>query len=107
MPVERFLDTNILIYGYDPDAPEKREIARGWIVQAWLNAGRLAIGVQQSHEFRANFVRKGGGTEDSAALIADLALGPVIDNALAVFRRGLSLQKRWELSLWDAMIVAA
>lgn len=107
MPVERFLDTNILIYGYDLDAPEKREIAQGLIEQAWMNPGRTAISVQVLQEFHVNFVRKGGSAEDSAALIADFSLWPVIDNTLAVFRLGLSLQKRWQLSLWDAMILAA
>ena len=28
MPAERFLDTNILLYAYDLDAPAKRAVAR-------------------------------------------------------------------------------
>jgi predicted nucleic acid-binding protein len=28
MPAERFLGTNVLLYGYDLDAPEKRRIAQ-------------------------------------------------------------------------------
>ncbi len=31
---------------------------------------------------------------------------PVIDNTLGLFRLGISLQARWKLSLWDAMILA-
>jgi hypothetical protein len=46
MPAERFLDTNILLYGYDLDAPEKRQIAQSLIEQAWLQPGRTAISVQ-------------------------------------------------------------
>ena len=30
-----------------------------------------------------------------------------VDNSLVVSRRGLSLQVRWQRSLWDAMILAA
>jgi len=30
-----------------------------------------------------------------------------VDNSLALFRLGLAVQERWQLSLWDAMIVAA
>jgi predicted nucleic acid-binding protein len=40
-------------------------------------------------------------------LVGDFALWPVMDNSLALFRLGLSLQSRWQLSLWDAMILAA
>jgi len=107
MPAERFLDTNILLYGYDLDAPEKREIARAIIEQAWLQPGRSAINVQVLQEFHVNFVRKGHSTEEASALIADFSHWPVIDNTLAVFRLGLSLQARWQLSFWDAMILAA
>jgi len=37
MPVERFIDTNVLLYGYDLDAPAKRDLARGWIEKALMN----------------------------------------------------------------------
>ncbi len=107
MTTERFLDTNILLYGYDLDAPEKRNIAQSLIEQAWLQPGRTAISVQVLQEFYVNFVRRGRSATDDALLIADFSLWPVIDNTLAVFRLGLALQPRWKLSLWDAMIVAA
>jgi predicted nucleic acid-binding protein len=107
MSAERFLDTNILLYGYDLDALEKRSIAQSLIEQAWLQPGRTAISVQVLHEFHVNFVRKGHSAEVAAALIADFCHWPVIDNTLAVFGLGLSLQARWQLSLWDAMILAA
>lgn len=107
MPAERFLDTNILLYGYDLDAPEKRSIAQTLIEQAWLQLGRTAISVQVLQEFHVKFLRQGHSTEEASALIADFSNWPVIDNTLAVFRLGLSLQPRWQLSLWDAMILAA
>ena len=107
MPAERFLDTNILLYGYDLDAPEKRQVARSLIEQAWLQPGRTAVSVQVLQEFHVNFVRNGHSAEEAAALIADFSHWPVIDNTLAVFRLGLSLQVRWQLSLRDAMILAA
>jgi predicted nucleic acid-binding protein len=31
----------------------------------------------------------------------------VIDNTLELFKTGLAIQKRWRLSLWDAMILSA
>jgi predicted nucleic acid-binding protein len=40
-------------------------------------------------------------------LVEDFTVWPVIDNTLALFRLGVSLQAQWQLSLWDAMILAA
>lgn len=107
MAVERFLDTNILLYGYDLDAPQKRRVAQGLIEQAWINPGRTAVSVQVLLEFHVNFIKKGGTAADCDALLADFSLWPVIDHTLTVFRLGLSLQSRWQLSTWDAMILAA
>jgi predicted nucleic acid-binding protein len=107
MLAERFLDTNILLYAYDLDAAEKREIARPLVEHGWLQPGRTAISVQVLQEFQIHFVRKGRSPEEALVLLADFTHWPVIDNTLALFRLGLSLQQRWQLSLWDAMILAA
>lgn len=64
MAVKRFLDTNILLYAYDLDAPEKRRVAGTLVEEAWRLPGQTAISVQV-------------------------------------------LQSRWQLSLWDSMILAA
>ena len=107
MPVERFFDTNILLYGYDLDAPAKRLVAKSLIEDAWHQPGRTAISVQVLQEFQVNFVSKGHAPAEAATLLEDFSLWPVIDNTLALFRLGISLQARWQLSLWDAMILAA
>lgn len=107
MAAERFLDTNILLYGYDLNAPEKRAVAQSFIERAWTEPGRTAISVQVLQEFYVNFIRKGQPPAVASALIGDFSLWPVIDNSLALFRLGISIQARWQLSLWDAMIVAA
>jgi len=45
MPVNRFLDTNVLLYAYDLDAPAKRAVARAIVEEAWLQPGRTALSV--------------------------------------------------------------
>jgi predicted nucleic acid-binding protein len=107
MPAERFLDTNILLYGYDTDAPAKRAGAQSLIEQAWSQPGRTAVSVQVLREFYVNFVRRGHRPEEALALIGDFSLLVAVDNSLGLFRLGIALQTRWQLSLWDAMIVAA
>jgi predicted nucleic acid-binding protein len=107
MPAERFLDTNILLYGYDLDATGKRAVAQALVEEAWQQIGRTAISVQVLQEFHVNFVRSGHPPAEATALVGDFSLWPVIDNSLTLFRLGLALQTRWQLSLWDAMILAA
>jgi predicted nucleic acid-binding protein len=107
MAVERFLDTNILLYGYDLDAAAKRPVAQVLIEEGWQQLGRTAVSVQVLQEFHVNFVRNGHPSAEANALVGDFSLWPVIDNSLTLFRLGLTLQSRWQLSLWDAMILAA
>jgi predicted nucleic acid-binding protein len=107
MTVKRFFDTNVLLYGYDLDAPEKRNIALGLIEQAWSELDLTAISVQVLQEFFVHFVRRGHRPDEAAALVGDFSHWPVIDNSLALFKLGVSLQARFQLSLWDAMILAA
>lgn len=107
MTVKRFFDTNVLLYGYDLDAPEKRRVALDLIEQGWGNLDRTAISVQVLQEFFVNFVRAGHDPAEAAALVGDFSHWPVIENSLALFRLGVSLQARWRISLWDAMILAA
>lgn len=107
MPVERFIDTNILLYAYDLDAPRKRAVARSIIAQAWMEPRSCAISVQVLQEFHVNFIRKGNPDLEAAALIDDFCHWAVIDNTLSLFRSGMELKARWQLSLWDSMILAA
>jgi len=107
MAVERFLDTNILLYAYDLDDPAKRVIASSILEQAWLSPGSCGISVQVLQEFHVNFTRKGKTQEEAAQIIEDFTLWPIIDNTLPLFLLGLDLQMRWQLSLWDSMILAA
>ena len=51
MSVEYCLDTNILLYGYDLDAPEKRLIAASILENAWKFPGSVAVSVQVLQEF--------------------------------------------------------
>jgi len=107
MAAKHFLDTNILLYGYDLDSPVKRAVAETLIGQAFKQPQDTAISVQVLQEFHVNFVRSGHPTAEALVLIEDFSSWTVIDNTLSLFGLGLSLQARWQISLWDAMILAA
>lgn len=107
MRAEQFFDTNILLYGYDLDAPAKRAIARALIEQAWRQPGSAAISVQVLQELQVNLVKKGLPRSEASEILHDYAQWPIVDNTLALLFAALEEQKRWQLSLWDCLILAA
>lgn len=107
MPVEQFFDTNILLYAYDTDAGEKRLIAAPLVASALRDPIRTAISVQVLQEFFVNFTRSGQSDESAATLIDDFSAWRIVANTHDLFLDGLHEKARWQLSLWDAMIVAA
>jgi predicted nucleic acid-binding protein len=107
MRADRFLDTNILLYAYDLDAPAKRSVAMAIVEEAWRQPARTALSVQVLQEFHVNFVRSGHPLAEATLIVGDFSSWMVVENSLALFQRGLWLQSRWQISLWDAMILAA
>lgn len=107
MPAEFFFDTNILLYAYDADAGQKRLKASALVSTALKNPGRFAISVQVLQEFFVNFTRRGQSDEVAAILMDDFAVWKIIPNTHELFLAGVQARARWQLSLWDAMIIAA
>lgn len=107
MPVEQFFDTNILLYAYDRDAGPKRAVAAGLVGAALREPARSAVSVQVLQEFFLNSTRSGQSDEAAATLVDDFSSWKIVANTHDLFLEGLHIKARWQLSLWDAMIVAA
>lgn len=107
MHAVRFLDTNILLYAYDLDAVEKRETALRIVEQGWDGLGETAISVQVLQELHVNMERRGIEKGDIQAIIRDFGVWPTVENTLPLLYLAMTEQVRWQLSLWDAMILAA
>jgi predicted nucleic acid-binding protein len=107
MNATRFLDTNILLYAYDQDAPAKRAVALRLVEQGWSAMGQTAISVQVLQEMHVNLERRGVARPEAARIIRDYAPWPIVDNSLPILLTALDEQTRWQLSLWDALILAA
>ena len=107
MSAARFLDTNILLYAYDLGAPAKRAVALRLVEQGWDTLGATAISVQVLQEFYVNLVRRGQTPTAAAEIVRDFAAWPVVDNTLDVLKAALDEHARWQLSLWDSLILAA
>ena len=103
----RFVDTNVLLYAYDLESPQKRMRAKGIVEEGWKSLGQLVISVQVLQELEVNLERKKVSRGEIHQLIYDLSVWPVVDNTLMILKMALREQVRWKLSLWDAMILAA
>jgi predicted nucleic acid-binding protein len=102
-----FVDSNVLLYAVDEADLNKQQAARNWRAELWKSR-RGRISFQVLGEFYVNAVRKRpGAREEARAEVRDLlAWNPVIADA-ALLERGWKLQDRYQLSHWDALIVAA
>jgi len=108
MNAPRFIDTNILLYSIsrDPAEVSKRDIA-----VALLDADDIALSVQVLQEF---YVQATRATRPDA-LSHDLAVGlvrtwlrfTVQEITLPVMIGALEIKTIYQLSYWDAAIVAA
>jgi predicted nucleic acid-binding protein len=102
-----FVDTNVLIYALDPSDLKKREAARLWRAELWRSRrGRISYQVLQ--EFYVKVTRKWPKARLQArAEVRDLlAWRPVAVDA-GIIERAWAIQDRYQLSSWDALIVAA
>ncbi|HYY70708.1 MAG TPA: PIN domain-containing protein [Terriglobales bacterium] len=102
-----FVDTNVLIYALDDADLEKQRAARLWRGELWKSrCGRISFQVLQ--EFYVKVTKKWpDARQEARSEIRDLlAWRPVLlDNA--ILEDGWGVQDRYQLSFWDALIVAA
>lgn len=104
-----FVDTNILVYAYDPTTPTKHKRARLLLEQLWQEgAGRISIQVMQ--EFFWTITRKVPAPlepEIALEILAELALWPVYSPSPADVLSAGKLAGTWRISFWDAMVLLA
>lgn len=103
-----FIDTNIFLYAADPVTdPAKCQRARSLLEDFYLGSSRASISVQVLKEYAVQMARRGRTRHEVVELLAPLLEWQVVPNSVDVFRLGLSLWERFQLSFWDAHIVAA
>ncbi len=107
MCAARFLDTNILLYAYDLDAPAKRAVALRLVEQGWTSPGDTAISVQVLQELHVNLCKQGTTHAAATRIIQDFDAWPIVENTYELLLAALDEKVRWKISLWDALILAA
>ena len=104
-----FVDTNVLVYRHDATNPIKQSRADDWYGLLWRQrCGRLSFQVLQ--ELYSTLTRKlKPGLEASKArqIVRLLAEWRPVPIDVAILERAWLLEDRYDLSWWDALIVAA
>lgn len=104
-----FVDTNVLIYAHDLSAGEKHDQAKQILSDLWeRRSGCLSIQVLQ--EFYVNVTQKVAKPLDPASaaqIISNLSAWEVHRPNVEDLLDAIRIQSRYQLSFWDAMIVAS
>ena len=104
-----FADTNLLVYSRDASEPEKQPRAHTWIKALWAGqCGRT--GYQVLSEYFVTVTRKlepGLSEEEAWIDIKDLFTWDPVAVDKTVMQNARTVAKRFSLSWWDALIVAA
>lgn len=99
-----FIDTNVLVYAVDTADRLKQAAAQRAIEEATLRC----VSPQVLSEYYVTVTRKLArplDEETAAADVADLAAGDVVPTDGGLVLAAVRSARRWQLSLWDAMIV--
>lgn len=109
MPNRDFFDTNILIYAADRSEPEKQFQARRLLNSAMENETG-ALSAQVLGEFFSVVTRRIPNplsVEEAEAIIHRTAVLPVVELDWPLVRRAIDTHKKYGISYWDSLIVAA
>lgn len=104
-----FVDTNVLVYGFDASAGEKQKHAQRLLGRLW-ETGNGCLSVQVLQEFFVTVTRKVAlpltideATERIRELAAWRVFAPTADDVL----RAITLHTQTKIGFWDAMMVHA
>jgi len=102
-----FLDTNVLLYGSDPQDPVKQRRAQAWLNALW-ESGTGVLSWQVLHEFYVNATRKLRSSAMQARSIVDVYVEwQPVDASHVLIQRAWHWMDKAHLSYWDALILAA
>ena len=100
-----FLDTNIIIYAYSDDEPQKQEIANN-ILEEYER--QISISTQVINELSNNLFRKFKlNAKAVEAVVLELNDNfPIVDFNLQTQLKAIKIKERYKLQFYDSMILA-
>ena len=109
MSDKAFVDTNILVYAHDLVSGNKNERARALIEKLWSTGGGV-LSTQVLQELCVNLRRKAVKPltiEETRNLIQDYSDWEIVVNTHISVIEALTIETRFQISFWDALIVHA
>lgn len=109
MSARRFVDTNILLYARDGSEKRKQPIAEALMRDLWESrSGRLSVQVLNEYYVNATQKLKPGLTPEEAwSDLEALNAWEPVEMDFQLITQAYSIQRRYGLSWWDSLIVAA
>jgi predicted nucleic acid-binding protein len=107
MPVDAFVDTNVLVYAARAGADER---VKGERALELIDSFRLGISAQVLQEFyltTTRKVRRPLTAEKALEWMEALAAFPCVAVDKALVAHGVWISQRYQISYWDGAIVAA
>ena len=104
-----FFDTNVLVYLFDTDSPDKRRKARA-LFQKHAEAGDILLSTQVLQEFYVTVTRKLARPLDATAAteaVTRFAELPLVQIDTKLVLSAIHRSRYSQLSFWDALIVQA
>ncbi len=103
-----FVDTNVLLYTMDPQAPEKRRAATAWIDEIWPSGlGRVSFQVLVEFQSASARVAPDAEASEVREMMRDYARWDPVVVDLPLIESAWAFWDRYGISWWDALIVAA
>lgn len=105
----QFIDTNILVYAYDIDEPEKQARAQTLLRES-IEAETGVLSAQVLGEFFTVVTRRIPNplsAEEAEEVIRIVGALPVVEIDIRLVRRAISIHRRYGIAYWDSLIVAA
>ena len=104
-----FIDTNVLVYGYDTSAGAKHQKARKILADLW-GSGLGVVSTQVLQEFFVTVTRKLPKAMDpgaTRAVVSDLLNWDVVTIDGTTILNAIDLHESHGYSFWDSLIVVA
>jgi len=104
-----FVDTNVLVYAYDDDEPQKRDRARALLAELGA-ADEIVVSTQVLQEFYVTVTRKLArplAEDDADRALQAWAQLPVVHIDVAIVLTAARVSRAHSLSFWDALIIEA
>ena len=107
MNAEVFLDTNIVVYSFDLGDMRRHEHAKSRLDELFARQACVAVSVQVLQEFFNVMMRKGASPAVLREAVEYYMCRDVVENTCELLRRAIAVQQTFQLSFYDANIVAA